>query len=243
MSSGDDGTLRARDVRASLPLEIALYFHGVYGPPFALLLLLLIVYKGASTNAGSADAHARRRPAPPPPPPPDPPIPAHVSTASELPYPSAALGLEIAFIFFYAILEYTRLLLGALGVAVAAMSRLRIAGGFSRGAISCPHSMQRRAATRPSRRAPRLWLWRCPSPLPSFTCTFSRCRRLCAWQRLRAADVPPPPSAQPPPPPPFFLCGSLRLDQVLNSIALAFVAAEVLFGVAATATFVHAKLS
>ena len=38
----------ARDVRASLPLEIALYFHGVYGPVYAIVVLALIVYKGRS---------------------------------------------------------------------------------------------------------------------------------------------------------------------------------------------------
>lgn len=38
--------LRAHDIRASLPLEIALYFHGVYCPPFVIVLLILIIYKG-----------------------------------------------------------------------------------------------------------------------------------------------------------------------------------------------------
>ena len=35
-----------REVRASLPLEIALYFNGVYWPAFAATTLALLIYKG-----------------------------------------------------------------------------------------------------------------------------------------------------------------------------------------------------
>ena len=77
MASNDAAAAAAaRDVRASLPLEIALYFHGVYWPVYALLVLALIVYKGRSRRlaalASSARAAGERRPSqrPPPPPPP-----------------------------------------------------------------------------------------------------------------------------------------------------------------------------
>ena len=40
-----------REVRASLPLEIALYFNGVYWPAFAATTLALLIYKGARSGA------------------------------------------------------------------------------------------------------------------------------------------------------------------------------------------------
>ena len=39
--------MQHHDVRASLPLEISLYFNRIYWPAFALVALALLVYKGA----------------------------------------------------------------------------------------------------------------------------------------------------------------------------------------------------
>ncbi len=36
----------AADMASSLPLQMSLYFHGLYGPVFVVLELLAFVYKG-----------------------------------------------------------------------------------------------------------------------------------------------------------------------------------------------------
>ena len=67
------------DVKASLPLQISLFFHGLYAIALIPMTLLMYIYK-----------------------------------AIMLPYPPNALGLEVTFVFVYALLEWVRLRLGEL---------------------------------------------------------------------------------------------------------------------------------
>ena len=77
------------DVRASLPLAMSLYFHGLYSAALVPLTLLMYIYKAAM-----------------------------------LPYPPNAAGLEVAFVFVYAAVEWARIRLGA-GWAASAAARRR----------------------------------------------------------------------------------------------------------------------
>lgn len=42
----------AADMASSLPLQMSLYFHGLYGPVFVVLELLAFVYKGERAGWG-----------------------------------------------------------------------------------------------------------------------------------------------------------------------------------------------
>ena len=63
-----------QDPAASLPLQIALFFHGFYSAALAVVTLLIFIYK-----------------------------------AVMLPYPPGYLGLEVAFVFLYGIVEWIRI--------------------------------------------------------------------------------------------------------------------------------------
>ena len=87
------------DVRASLPLQVALYFNGYYSAAFFVVTLLLFIYKGAPDGDEFATlARTTRTPD---------------SAGIMLPYPTAAIGLEVAFVFAWAIVEAARIYLGA----------------------------------------------------------------------------------------------------------------------------------
>ncbi len=65
------------DIKASLPLQMCLYFHGYYACALVPATLLLYIYK-----------------------------------AIMLPYPPNSIGLEVTFVFVYALLEWARLRIG-----------------------------------------------------------------------------------------------------------------------------------
>lgn len=147
------------EVRSSLPLEVALYFNGVYWPAFAIAELLLLVYKGARLARRSRAAATWRAARPPAT------IAAtsrrrRLSAATELPYPPTALALEILFVLLYAIVEPVRLFLGASNKQPA-----RDLAPAAARSHSLPRlSFQARAATRPRARGhwPCPWRWPCP---------------------------------------------------------------------------------
>ena len=90
------------DIRANLPLQIALYFNGYYSAAFFVVTLLLFIYKGCVCMAYIISYNT---------------IFMLLSLflyclGVMLPFPTAAIGLEVAFVFAWAILEFSRIYLG-----------------------------------------------------------------------------------------------------------------------------------
>jgi len=96
------------DIKSSLPLAVSLYFNWWYSAAFFVVTLLLLIYKGANARErlGCCEyghehtldinyAHGA------------------CFAAIMLPYPQTAIGLEVAFVFLYAIIESIRLYLCA----------------------------------------------------------------------------------------------------------------------------------
>lgn len=117
----------SRDSRASLSLQMSLYFGGAYAVGLFILTLLMFVYK-----------------------------------AVMLPYPQNAIGLEVAFVFFYGLLDASRVRLGEGrgsargGLMHVDRARARAAGPLTTSPHHAP--LQRRAGTgsrRCRRRSPR----------------------------------------------------------------------------------------
>ena len=112
------------DIRSSLPLQVALYFNSFYSAAFFVVTLLLFIYKGAKACACLASIRI-----------------IFVLVAQQsfpvagimLPYPAAAIGLEVAFVFAWAIVESARIYLGAghsvrCHLPVLGLSRLHLQG-------------------------------------------------------------------------------------------------------------------
>ena len=175
------------DMSSSLPLQMSLYFHGLYVPVFVVLELLAFVYKGAAAGrANDLRRVARSRCSPR--------APTLLWLAGVmLPYPPNALGLEVAFIFAYCIVEWARMHFGA-GAGVCGSGGLR--GGEERShsrALLLPllhRGCHRRGLTsHPPRQHPRATSWssrarassRLLSRRPSLCCTSTTCtcRRTC----------------------------------------------------------------
>ncbi len=76
---------------------MALYFNGFYSAALFILLLLIAIYKCGYLRHLSASTHALNDALP---------------AAVMLPFPQHIVGVEVAMIFFFAIVEYVRLTLG-----------------------------------------------------------------------------------------------------------------------------------
>lgn len=131
-----------QDSASSLPLQIALYFHGFYSIALVVLTLLIYIYKTIM-----------------------------------LPYPPGTIGLEVTFVFLYAVVEWIRIRQGwfptacfayALHTPPSWLALLLVVWG-----LSASHDRSRPPATPPHPFASSL-IFLPPSPPPPYPTTQPR---------------------------------------------------------------------
>lgn len=205
------------DVRASLPLQVALYFNGYYSAAFFVVTLLLFIYKGAPRvarcdAAWSAISQPLTGPA-----------------GIMLPYPTAAIGLEVAFVFAWAIVEAARIYLGAVCTAMEVFF-------FRRRATPSviPLRLHRLARKQDGAHRPASCVYCLDSARHYLSCLLHSPPNIRVRGGARVFILPTR----------GCLCVRLcrmRLDQIINGIALAFDGFEVLMSLFAVLSFVRAR--
>jgi hypothetical protein len=231
------------EVRSSLPLEVALYFNGVYWPAFAIAELLLLVYKGARLARRSRAAATWRAARPP----------ATIATSrrrrlSAQPRSCRTRRRRWRWRFFLS--SCTPLSSPCACFSVRAISSLRATSRLLRPATT-PYLVPGSRGNKTESTRPLAMSLALAVPVTVF-CAYMLSLQTFVCVRPGGSDRQHThrrvlPSLLPPTgrhSPARRAARSLRLDVVLNGIALAFVAGEVLFGAAALAAFAqHEKRS